>query len=650
MITEPPCLKPTPWQTLRPFLGRPEIALIVSLGIWIVVQWLFPQTILRVLFQVAVIVLALCVTVRIVRRGLRMMIWRLRNRLIVAYLFMAVVPILLLFLAAEIGALFLSEQVAIYLISTEFDRHVSQVKFTAQSLIRMEQAGRHDAALRVEASLEDRFPGAEFLLTKADVPLLPAEPELAHPPQGWKDASGLIVKDGYLYIWAHQISDQFEVTLLTPITPNFLAALVRNLGKVTIIGGNGAGSMMRLHDQDSSVSPVSNETPPAMNKLDLFISHYKIMPTALWDSPQKSTTATLGLFSHISAVFRVIFSDKADFDESTLLTLFYSILASFLVIQVVSIAIGISLSRFITKAVHDLYQGTMRVKQGDFQYKIPINGNDQLASLSGSFNEMTTKVEQLLIVAKQQERIVAELEIARAVQAQLYPTKVPDSRCFHIEAKYNPALSVSGDYYDYQNAGDGLIAVAIGDVAGKGISAALLMAALASTVRTQLSFCLEANHQIISTSQLVGHLNKHLYANTNPEKYATFFLGVYNEATEVLTYTNAGHLPPLLIRNGKVEQLEVNGTVVGLFPKVPYTESHLPMLPGDLIIFYTDGVSEAEDAYEEMYGEDRLADLVLRNAHLPSSEILQKIADAVEQWTYDPAHRDDMTLLIVRRS
>ena len=144
MNTEPPSFRVDPWQVVRPFVGRPEIALALFSLIWLAVQWLFPLTLARIVLQAAVIALSFWVLFRLLRRGSKMMIWRLRNRLIAAYVFIAVVPVLLLFLAAEIGAWVLSEQVAIYLISSEFDRHISQVRFTGQSLVRMEQAGRHD--------------------------------------------------------------------------------------------------------------------------------------------------------------------------------------------------------------------------------------------------------------------------------------------------------------------------------------------------------------------------------------------------------------------------------------------------------------------------------------------------------------------------
>ena len=650
MTPEPHSVPEYLWLSVRPFMGKPEIALALFGSIWALSFWLFPHPLVLVPATVIVLWLWIWVAIRVGPHLFKKATWRLRNRLIVAYLFIAVVPILLILRAASYSAEILSQQVSIYLVSTEFDRHVGQVRSAGDSLLRLEQAGRHDSAMRFEASLEDRFPGAELLLSKGDNVLLPVDSELAHPPRGWKNVSGLLVKDGLLYLWTHQLLDDYEVTLLSPITANFLAGLVPHIGKVAIVPEPGSKQPMRLHEAEDSGIRISNEIPPAMSRFDAEISHAKIFKAALWDSPNVYAKPYLALFSRISAVSRVIFSDKADYDQSELLSPLYGILVVFLFIQLISLMIGISLSRSITGAVHDLYQGTVRVTGGDFRSKIPISGNDQLASLSGSFNEMTTKVQQLLVVAKQQERIVAELEIARAVQAQLYPTKTPVCEGFHIAAKYIPALSVSGDYYDYQSVGEGRIAVAIGDVAGKGISAALLMAALASTVRTQLRFCEEALGQRISTAQLVGQLNKHLCANTTPEKYATFFLSIYDETTSELHYTNGGHLQPLLIRDGNIEKLEVNGMVVGLFPHAPYTESTLQMLPGDMIVFYTDGVTEPEDADDEMYGEDRLAELVVRNSQLTSTEILEKIAAAVEQWTHAPESRDDLTLLIVRKS
>jgi len=144
-------------------------------------------------------------------------------------------------------------------------------------------------------------------------------------------------------------------------------------------------------------------------------------------------------------------------------------------------------------------------------------------------------------------------------------------------------------------------------------------------------------------------LNQQLYADTTPEKYATFFLGVYDETTRNLTYTNAGHLPPILIRSGEASQLEVNGMVVGAFPFAKYGESRIALQPKDLLVFYTDGITEPENAYGEMFGEERLIELLIRSANLDESEIVSSVIDAVRQWTGSDELQDDMTLLLVRQ-
>jgi sigma-B regulation protein RsbU (phosphoserine phosphatase) len=153
----------------------------------------------------------------------------------------------------------------------------------------------------------------------------------------------------------------------------------------------------------------------------------------------------------------------------------------------------------------------------------------------------------------------------------------------------------------------------------------------------------------VSTSHLVSQLNQQLYADTSPEKYATFYLGVYDEATSTLTYTNAGHLPPVLVRDAAASRLEVNGMVVGAFPFARYDESQVKLEPGDLTVFFTDGITEPENAYGEMFGEDRLVDIVVRNAHRADREIIDSIMQAVQEWTGAGELQDDMTLLVMRR-
>jgi len=286
-----------------------------------------------------------------------------------------------------------------------------------------------------------------------------------------------------------------------------------------------------------------------------------------------------------------------------------------------------------------------------------VTGKDQLSELSRSFNTMTENLQRLLIVAKEKERLQSEIEIAREVQSQLYPRVVPKTRKLRLTAICQPARIVSGDYYDYESIRDSQVALAIGDVAGKGISAALLMATLQSSLRTQLQNWLEvamsvgngATVKAVSTSQVVGRLNNQLHAYTSPEKYATFCLGVFDEPSSTFTYTNAGHLPPLLVREGAGQRLDVNGTVVGAFPFSNFDESRLEMKADDLLVFFTDGITEPENEYGEMFGEDRLVDLIARNTHRTEEQLIDMVLSSVHDWTASEELQDDMTILMARR-
>jgi sigma-B regulation protein RsbU (phosphoserine phosphatase) len=150
-------------------------------------------------------------------------------------------------------------------------------------------------------------------------------------------------------------------------------------------------------------------------------------------------------------------------------------------------------------------------------------------------------------------------------------------------------------------------------------------------------------------AQLVAQLNLQLYQNTSPEKYATFFFGAYDDRHSILTYTNAGHLPPVLIRNGEPTRLEVNGLVVGAFPFATYEQTEIALLPGDLLVGFTDGATEPENEFVEEFGEERLIELLLRNRQRPVREIIEEVIQAVSRWTGRPELQDDMTLLVARR-
>ncbi|MBZ5605343.1 MAG: PP2C family protein-serine/threonine phosphatase, partial [Acidobacteriia bacterium] len=467
----------------------------------------------------------------------------------------------------------------------------------------------------------------------------------------WGDTAGVLTRDGRFYLWTHNRAAWGDITIATPLTREYLANLVPNLGIVDLLE-----SSTNRASFGSDGAP-SEKIPAAVNRLDNEFSWYATIPMADWERPGKERSGFLVVRSRASAVLSAVFNRKTDLFQSSLQIVLVIGVIVFFIVEIISLVIGVAMTRTITGAVHRLYDGTQRMIEGDFSHRIEVRGRDQLAELSRSFNTMTENLERLLVVAKEKERLQSEIEIAREVQSQLYPRSVPKSESLRVTAICQPARMVSGDYYDYECIRETQVALAIGDVAGKGISAALLMATLQSSLRTQLQSWLEvaaaagngAAMKAVSTSRLVSRLNNQLYAYTSPEKYATFCLGVFDEAGSVFSYTNAGHLPPLLVREGVGHRLDVNGTVVGAFPFSIYDESHLELKSGDLLVFFTDGITEPENEYGEMFGEDRLVDLIARNAHRSEPEIVELVLSSVHQWTASEELQDDMTILMARR-
>jgi phosphoserine phosphatase RsbU/P len=581
---------------------------------------------------------------RLARYTLRKAIWRLRNRLLVAYVFIAVVPVVLILLLVGIVGWVVIGQMAVYLVNTELNHREVILLRQAETLAHVPVRDPELAISRFTMTIRNSFPSAEFLITGGQALLYPSNAELEPPPSQWRLASGLVIRrtrqgEQRLYAWAHVVSDSGKtVTVIAPITHDLLASMVPGLGNINFMPLMG-------HVRQSHL-------PHPVNFADLPLSWVYPVDIPHWDSPEDHSRLYLLVETRLSAVLGIVFGQKMDWGEVAL-TICFAVSAIFLIVELASLLAGIQLSRSITGAVHELYEGTQHVKDADFAYRVPVKGSDQLADLTSSFNTMTQHLGRLMVVAKEKERLESELTIAREVQDQLFPKDVPFTKTLELKGVCRPARMVSGDYYDFLSLNDHSLAFAIGDVAGKGISAALLMATIQSTMRTQLG-ALNGNAPCPggpppSPSRLVATLNRQLYANTSPEKYATFYFAMYEESNHSLAYTNAGHLSPMLVSGGAVQMLGSTGTVVGAFPFARYEEKTVPLEHGDILVAYTDGVVEPENAYGEMFGEERLRDLLVKFAKADSSEIIARAMEAVDQWTGGGELQDDMTMVVARR-
>lgn len=251
---------------------------------------------------------------------------------------------------------------------------------------------------------------------------------------------------------------------------------------------------------------------------------------------------------------------------------------------------------------------------------------------------------KLISRVAEQEAIKRELDIARGVQAGLLPQRRPAVEGLDYEGTCRMAREVGGDYFDFLDLGTGRLGLALGDISGKGVSAALLMASVQAFLRSR------ARQLAGEPSHLVKQINDALVESTDPSKFATFFYGVYDSASRMLTYVNAGHNPPLLLRAGTtvVSRLRPTGMALGFDLGATYSEGHERLGPGDVLLAFTDGLTDALNEAEEEFGEARLAGLLVGNRHVGAADLLRLITAELEAFCGRAAQHDDVTIVVAR--
>ena len=244
--------------------------------------------------------------------------------------------------------------------------------------------------------------------------------------------------------------------------------------------------------------------------------------------------------------------------------------------------------------------------------------------------------------AARRERLHRELEIAREVQERLFPQSYPSTEGLDCAGFCRPASGVGGDYYDFIPLPDGRIGVAVGDISGKGIPAALLMASLRASLRVQTI------GNPADLAMLVRNVNLLLYESSAASRYATFFYSQYDPASRRLDFVNAGHNPPFVLRGPEIIHLEASGPVVGLLPNATYEQQSLVLAPGDVLCAYTDGISEAMTIENEEWGEERMVLALEANIGMPAAAIIDRVIAAADRFAAGAPQHDDMTLVLMK--
>jgi sigma-B regulation protein RsbU (phosphoserine phosphatase) len=272
-----------------------------------------------------------------------------------------------------------------------------------------------------------------------------------------------------------------------------------------------------------------------------------------------------------------------------------------------------------------------------------FNLDDQrLLSIIASQSAQVIENARLYEEEKQLRQYEQDLQMARNIQNNLLPNKNPTIPGFEVAGKSYAAREVGGDYFDFIDLGNGRWNIALGDVSGKGIAAALLMANLQATLRTQA----QSNIFLVDS---VAKTNRFLYFNTEANQFATLFCGVLDAPAKTFTYVNAGHnYPFLLTPAGQFQELHTGGLILGLLPEVSFAENKRQLSPGEILVIYSDGVTEAENELEDQFGEKRLQEMIKQNQNCSAEELVDRIYNAVTEFCGSAKQSDDITLVIIK--
>ncbi len=598
----------------------------------------------------------------------RQLLWRLRNRLIVAYVFIAVVPVVLLATIVGLGLILLELQIGAHLFRDDLQNRISVLAADTDSIA---AALNREPNLPIDqpvppdsTAVEDPAllrPGVASIIAAAQTEWPDLRAYLNHGQQlvraeNGGQFAGLAEFRGRLWLAGAQSlavsKGQTTLLVVAPITPALLDSFPSKLGPIQI----------------GLLEPASWQTPRAF-PLD---KHYYVFgeevasskrtlsPAASWFDVRIPGGATLlaskadtggdvtprpvlVTFSLRPSVVNQDLLTSVGYLGPVLVQMLLAVFVIFLLLELAAAATGLVLTRTITRSIGDLYEGTLHVRRGDFSHRVHVLKRDQLGELGESFNEMTSSISELIEEQRQRQRLENEVAIAREVQQQLFPHSMPSVPGLDLYAICRPARVVSGDYYDFIPMGAGRIGIALADISGKGIFAALLMASLQATLRSVAALDNQGG-----SADLVARLNHHLFKNTSDDRYATLFYAVYDTTAKTLTYTNAGHLAPLFVSDGCVRALDQGGTVIGLFEEAQYTQCTIKVLPGSLLVGFSDGLTEPESVYGEEYGTERLKSEILRQRELPAIRLAENLISGVEQWAGTAEQADDMTVIVAR--
>ena len=627
---------------------------------------------------------------RLYRRVKVGFLWKIRRRLILVYVFVGAIPVVIIAGIFYMSAIFVYYQFSYFLVFKQIGIHSSQIHAFTLSLreglhqMELENPGLSPEQLKKAIDEESRYilstyPNASIILNCEDPETgeyvayvsrrYVSTPLENYRVPEWLDRefNSLVLEEGYGETHETGNAAAGSHLLLKSFAPSYFHSDLPFSLEVTVPfdryimerlkAAFGQNLLLARYTESFGISG-NNILESTFEPGEVAQAESNMLPIPLfpisWDSGEElepSRTDTLMVEISFPKLLNSLRNSDSVFGQLIYNVLIF-ITIVFILAEAASIALGIRLTRSITKAIHNLDQGTQYVKRGDFSHSIVVRSRDQLGALAASFNQMTRYVRQLIKERVKKERLEREIEIAREVQERLFPNGAPSMKHLEIAGACLPARVVSGDYYDFLPFGDDDIGLAVGDISGKGISAALLMASLQAALHSNVTHLHDADDAAgeRNVAGIVERLNRQISNYTGTNRFATFFYSHYDGSSRTMFYCNAGHNPPLHFHGDECRRLNTGGTVVGIFSTAVYEQEALRLAPGDLIVAYTDGLTECMDENGEEFGEERLIQMIRENRELPVEDIKKKILAGVLAWKSTEEQADDITLILARQT
>jgi serine phosphatase RsbU (regulator of sigma subunit) len=584
---------------------------------------------------------------RAVRHVLRRLLWRIRTKLLVSYLFIAVVPVVLLSIFFLVAGVLFTGLVASHLLSTEVERQARDLDQTARTTLSHAPIGDTPLGERLK-SAQARHPGLAWVLSSGG--RTSGASALPQVLPAWVPASGFVglVKQGgddRLRAIARRGTD--FLLLDAPVDDALVADLTARTGIVLLpahatVRSDGNNVTVTVHDDEQEKGGPPGSGKPFEAKGMLFVA---ALDQTDWDTGEKGALTRAIAYQPVELVQRL--SSGTAVTGALLMKIWAIVGVVFAVMYCVALLLGVLLARSITRSVHALSHGTERLRQGDFAHQIRVRSRDQLGELAESFNVMARGIEDLLRESAEKERMEEELRIARQIQMSLLPQGSVAMSGLRMAALCLPAAEVGGDYYDLLPLSDTRLGVVMADVSGKGTSAALYMAELKGLVLSLSRIC-------DSPGTLLKQANRILAANLDSRSFITMTYAIVDTAARTMRFARAGHNPLIHLEaaTGRTRVLTPQGLGLGIdsgdrFDDI-LEESEVPLVPGDLFLFFTDGLSEAMNPSSELFGEQRLRDLLEAAPGLDSEPMKERILASVRAFAEGTAQHDDMTMVVLR--